>query len=538
MLEINEIIKKMGIDEKYIENYGKYKAKVDLKYLENFEKDNNSKLILISAISPSPFGEGKTTTSIGLADALNVLGKNTTLALREPSLGPVFGIKGGAIGGGKSKLYPENDINLHFTGDFHAITSANNLIASVIDNCIFFDTIKFNKDKIIFNRCMDINDRALRKILIGIDSKNLREEKFDITAASEIMAVLALSENLEELEKNLSNIIVGYDIYDNEIKVKDLNISGALCALLKDAIKPNLVQTLEATPAFVHCGPFANIAHGCNSILATKMALKSSEYVVTEAGFGADLGLEKFIDIKSRRYGLDISAVVLVATLRGLKYHGYAKIEDIEKKDMEKLKIGFLNLKKHLDNIKNLFKLNVVVALNKFESDTDEEIDYIINECLKYGVKVVINENYTKGSKGSIDLAKEVINLSEQQNYIEFCYNVNDLLEEKIIKICQKVYGAKKVIFSKNAKNKLNLYQEKYPEFDICMAKNQYSFTDNKDLLDVYSDFEFKITDIKLSAGAKFIVVLSSDIMTMPGLSKNPSANNIYIENGNIVGII
>lgn len=537
---INEIAKKLLISEDDIEYYGKYKAKLSLDLLKNKPK---SKLVLVSAISPSPMGEGKTTVSIGLADALNQLNVKTTLALREPSLGPVFGMKGGATGGGYSQVAPMIDINLHFTGDIHAMTSANNLISALLDNYIYQgNELNIDVNNIVWRRALDINDRELRSITIGEDDdKNGIERKdgFDITVASEIMAVLCLSEDLDDLKRRIANIIVAYDKNGKIISVNDIKATGAVCALLKDAIKPNLVQTLEGNPAIIHGGPFANIAHGCNSIIATKIAMGLSDYVVTEAGFGADLGLEKFLDIKCRKLNTHPDCVVLVATIRGLKYHGNVKKDDLLIENVEALKKGTENLLQHVNNIKNVYNLDVVVCINKFPSDTDKEIEVLNDICKKENVNVVLSTAYLDGGKGAIDLAKEVIRLSDNKNDFKYCYDVNDSIYDKLYKVATKIYHAKDLILTEEAKNDIKKIEELgMSNLPICIAKTQYSFSDDKNNVGAPKDFDFHIRKLKLMAGSEFIVALSGTIMTMPGLPKIPAAYNIdLLQNGKIIGI-
>ena len=540
--KITDIAKKVGISDEYLEPYGKYKAKVDLSYLDDTKKQG--KLILVTAINPTPAGEGKTTTTIGLADGLSKIGKKVAVALREPSLGPVFGIKGGAAGGGYSQVIPMEDINLHFTGDFHAIGAANNLLCAMIDNHIHQGN-KLNIDtrKITFKRCVDMNDRQLRNIVCGLGGKTNgtpREDGFDITVASEIMAILCLSTSLSDLKERLGNIIIGYNYSDEPVFAKDLKAQGAMTALLKDALKPNLVQTLEGTPAFIHGGPFANIAHGCNSYIATQMALKTADYAVTEAGFGADLGAEKFFDIKCRKTGLKPSAVVMVATIRALKMHGGVLKADLNNENLDALKKGIPNLLRHLDNVKNVYGLPSVVAINRFPTDTQNEIDFIINECKKLDVNVILSTVWSDGGNGGVELAKEVVRLIEQETpNFTFAYDDNLSIEEKINAIVTKVYRGDGIVIQSNAKKQIEkLTSLGYGNLPICIAKTQYSFSDDATKLGAPTNFKVTIKNVKISAGAGFIVVLTGDIMTMPGLPKIPSAENIdVLENGTITGL-
>lgn len=533
---INEIADRLKIDEEYLEQYGKYKAKISLNYYEKIKDNKDGKLILVTAINPTPLGEGKTTTSIGLTDAFNKLNKKAILALREPSLGPVFGIKGGATGGGYSQVAPMEDINLHFTGDIHAITTANNLLSAIIDNHIWQGN-ELEIEKVTWKRCLDLNDRALRKVQISLSGeKNMvpREDGFDITVASEIMAILCLAKDMKDLKRRLGNIIIGYSKQNKPITCKDLKAEGSLAVLLKDAINPNLVQTLENNPVLIHGGPFANIAHGCNSVIATNMALKMGDYVITEAGFGADLGAEKFLDIKCRLLNKKPNAVVIVATLRALKYHGGVSKEECTNENVEALKIGINNLLRHIENIKK-YGITPIVAINKFSNDTEREIE-TLKQMLEETVEISLLENWEKGGEGAIDLANKLIKICENENNFEYIYNINDTIEEKITKVAQKIYGAIGVEYSELAKEQLEkLNNLKMP---ICIAKTQYSFSDDpKDLLGD-KPFNLHVTDLKLKAGAEFIVVLTGKIMTMPGLPKKPAAENINIDdNGIIEGI-
>lgn len=543
MKPITEIAKNAGIDEKYIEQYGKYKAKIDLSLLNESEKVNG-KLILVTAITPTPAGEGKTTTTIGLADGMKRIGKSVAVALREPSLGPVFGIKGGAAGGGYAQVVPMEDINLHFTGDFHAIGAANNLLAAMLDNHIQQgNTLGIDPRKITWKRCVDMNDRQLRFVVDGLGGKVNgvpREDGFDITVASEIMAVLCLSNSISDLKERLSRIIVGYTYDDKPVTAGELKAAGAMAALLKDAIKPNLVQTLEGTPAFVHGGPFANIAHGCNSVTATKMALKTADYAITEAGFGADLGAEKFLDIKCRAAGLTPSAVVVVATVRALKMHGGLDKKSLDTENLTALEKGIPNLLRHVSNIKNVYKLPCVVAVNRFPTDTDNEINFIIEKCKQLGVNVVLSTVWADGGKGGEDLAREVVRLCEEEKGdFTYSYCLDGTIEDKIEAVVKKVYGGKGISILPAAKKQIvRLTDLGFSNLPICIAKTQYSFSDNPALLGAPEDFTVTVKSVKISAGAGFIVVLTGDIMTMPGLPKAPAAERIDIdENGKITGL-
>ena len=543
MQEIGSIAQKAGIDTQYLEMYGKYKAKIDNKILVDLKDKPNGKLILVTAITPTPAGEGKTTTSIGLADGLSSLGKNTIAALREPSLGPVFGLKGGAAGGGYAQVVPMEDINLHFTGDFHAISAACNLLAAMIDNHLQQgNSLNIDPRRITFKRVVDMNDRALRDIVIGMGGKAngvVRQAGYEITVASEVMAILCLANDLKDLKERLGKIIIGYTYDNKEVKASQLKANGAMAVLLKDAIKPNLVQTLEHTPVIIHGGPFANIAHGCNSVIATKTALKLADYVVTEAGFAADLGAEKFFDIKCRSANLKPDAVVLVATIRALKYHGGVKKEDLNKENIEALKKGLPNLFAHLDNIQNVYGLPVVVAINGFSSDTNKEQQLLIDECAKRNIKAILCEGWAKGSKGTIELSKAVIDLVQQENNFHYLYKDDESIEEKLNNLCQKIYHGDKVIYTDEAKKKLKQIKENgYSNLPICVAKTQYSLSDNAKLLAAPTNFSITVKDLKVSAGAGFIVAYCGDIMTMPGLPKVPAAENIDIdENGKITGL-
>lgn len=540
---ITEIAKKAHIDEKYIEQYGNYKAKIDPQLLKEPDR-KNGKLILVTAITPTPAGEGKTTTTIGLADGLARLGKDVTVALREPSLGPVFGIKGGAAGGGYAQVVPMEDINLHFTGDFHAIGAANNLLAAMLDNHIQQgNALGIDVKKITWKRCVDMNDRQLRYVVDGLGGRvngTPREDGFDITVASEIMAVFCLATSISDLKERLSKIIVGYTYDDKPVTAGDLHAQGAMTALLKDAIKPNLVQTLEGTPAFVHGGPFANIAHGCNSVMATQMALKMGDYTVTEAGFGADLGAEKFLDIKCRMAGLVPDAVVIVATVRALKMHGGLDKKELATEDISALEKGIPNLLRHVSNIKNVYRLPCVVAVNRFPTDTDNEINFIIEKCRELGVNTVLSTVWAKGGKGGEALAKEVIRLcDEEKGNFTFSYGDELSITEKIEAIVKKVYGGKGINLLPNAKKQIaQLEGLGFGKLPVCIAKTQYSFSDDPTKLGAPEDFTVTVKNVKVSAGAGFIVVLTGDIMTMPGLPKKPAAENIDVdENGKIIGL-
>jgi formate--tetrahydrofolate ligase len=541
---INNIAQKLGIPDQYVENYGKYKAKIDFRYLQNeLKNDKDGKLILVTAITPTPAGEGKTTTTIGLGDALSRLGKKTIIALREPSLGPVFGVKGGAAGGGYAQVVPMEDINLHFTGDFHAIGAANNLLAAMLDNHIHQgNELKIDTRRIVWRRCVDMNDRQLRHIVDGLGGRTegvVREDGFDITVASEIMAIFCLSNDITELKENLSKIIVAYTREGNPITAGQLKAEGAMAALLKDALKPNLVQTLEGTPAFIHGGPFANIAHGCNSVIATKMACKTADYTVTEAGFGADLGAEKFIDIKCRKTGLRPDAVVIVASVRALKHNGGAAKDQLGTENLEVLEKGISNLLKHVENITQVFKLPAVVAINKFPTDTEAELNLIRERCKDLRVNVALSEVWAKGGAGGIELAEEVLRLVEKESKMEFAYDLDMSIKEKIEAIATRIYGAETVAYSKKAdKEILTLEKLGLGNFPICMAKTQYSFTDDPKVLGRPEGFKITIRDITISAGAGFIVALTGEIMKMPGLPKVPAAEKIDVDyDGKIKGL-
>lgn len=543
MKPIREVADYLGFPEEAIELYGNYKAKLNIHELKDYNKRPNGKLILVTAITPTPAGEGKTTTVVGLGDGLNKIGKRTALALREPSLGPVFGVKGGAAGGGYAQVVPMEDINLHFTGDFNAIGAANNLLAAMLDNHINHgNELDIDARTITLKRVVDMNDRQLRFIVDGLNGKSNgvpREDGFEIVVASEVMAILCLSNDLRDLKEKLGKIIVAYNRKGEPVTAKDLNAQGAMAALLKDAIKPNLVQTLEHTPAFIHGGPFANIAHGCNSIIATKLALKYADYVVTEAGFGADLGAEKFLDIKCRFAGLNPNAVVVVATVRALKMHGGLAKTELGNEDLVALEKGLPNLLKHVENMQNLFGIPCVVAINKFPLDTEAELKLIEDKCKELGVNVVLSDVWAKGGEGAVDLANEVVRLAENSKPINQIYDIEDSLEEKLNKIVQKVYGGLGVTFSPGVKKKIKTIEELgYKNVPICMAKTQYSFSDDKNKVGRPEGFKVNIKDIKIAAGAGFAVAYSGDIMTMPGLPKVPAANNIDItDDGKIVGL-
>ena len=542
MQPINDIAKQIGLDDEYIENYGKYKAKVDYSLL-NDKSRKDGKLILVTAITPTPAGEGKTTTTIGLADGLKRIGKNVVVALREPSLGPVFGVKGGAAGGGYAQVVPMEDINLHFTGDFHAIGAANNLLAAMLDNHIQQgNQLGIDVKKITWKRCVDMNDRQLRFVVDGLGGRvngTPREDGFDITVASEIMAVFCLASSITDLKERLSRIVVAYTYDDKPVTAGDLKAVGAMAALLKDALKPNLVQTLEGCAAFVHGGPFANIAHGCNSVIATKMAMKIGDYTVTEAGFGADLGAEKFLDIKCRMAGLKPDAVVVVATVRALKMHGGADKKELANEDLAALEAGMPNLLRHVSNMKNVYKLPCVVAVNRFPTDTDKEIDLVIKRCAELGVNVKLSTVWADGGKGGEELAKEVVKLCEEENNFTFSYELDSTIEEKIANIVKKVYGGAGVTFTPNAKKEVErLTSLGFDKIPVCMAKTQYSFSDDPTKLGAPEGFTVTVRNIKVSAGAGFIVALTGEIMTMPGLPKVPAAEKIDVdENGKIIGL-
>ena len=543
MKPIKEVAEKLGIAEDALSLYGNYKAKISAGQLEALKDKPDGKLILVTAISPTPAGEGKTTTSVGLVDALAAIGKKAVIALREPSLGPVFGIKGGAAGGGHAQVVPMEDINLHFTGDFHAIGVANNLLAALIDNHIHHgNALGIDSRRITWKRAVDMNDRQLRHIVDGLQGKVNgvpREDGFDITVASEVMAILCLSENITDLKNRLEKIIIGYSFDGKPVTAKDLKAGGAMAAVLKDAIHPNLVQTLEHTPALIHGGPFANIAHGCNSVLATKLALKYGDYAVTEAGFGADLGAEKFIDIKCRTSGLRPAAVVLVATIRALKMHGGVAKSDLAEENVQAVVDGLPNLEKHLENIQDVYGLPAVVAINKFPLDTEAELQAVYDACQKRGVDVVISDVWANGGAGGKELAEKVVELAEGDNHFQFVYNEEDSIETKLNKIVTKVYGGKGVRLTPAAKRELKQLEELgFSNYPICMAKTQYSFSDDAKKLGAPKDFVVTISQLKVSAGAGFIVALTGAIMTMPGLPKAPASEKIDVDkDGNISGL-
>ena len=541
---ILEIAKDAGVDEKYIELYGRHKAKLDLSLITDSESKPDGKLILVTAITPTPAGEGKTTTTIGLADGMKRIGKKVAVALREPSLGPVFGVKGGAAGGGYAQVIPMEDINLHFTGDFHAIGAANNLLAAMLDNHIYQgNSLNIDPRRITWKRCVDMNDRQLRFVTDGLGGRVNgvpREDGYDITVASEIMAVLCLSSSIADLKARLARIIVGYTYDEKPVTAGDLKAEGAMTALLKDALKPNLVQTLEGTPAFVHGGPFANIAHGCNSVIATKTAMKMADYAITEAGFGADLGAEKFLDIKCRYAGLTPSAVVIVATVRALKMHGGLAKSELGTENLEALEKGVPNLLRHVANIKNVYKLPSVVAVNRFPTDTDAEIQFIINKCRELGVNVILSTVWAEGGKGGEELAREVVRLCEEEKGdFTFSYELDTTIEEKIEAVTKKIYGGDGVTFLPAAKKQIAaLTALGFDKLPICVAKTQYSFSDDPTKLGAPDGFKITIKNVKVSAGAGFVVVLTGDIMTMPGLPKIPAAEKIDVdENGKITGL-
>jgi formate--tetrahydrofolate ligase len=543
MENIRTIASAAGLDEKYLEQYGNYKAKVDYNLLEDKKDAPDGKVILVTAISPTPAGEGKTTTTVGLADALKILDKKVLVALREPSLGPVFGVKGGAAGGGYAQVVPMEDINLHFTGDMHAIGAANNLLAAMLDNHIQQgNQLRIDPRKITWKRCVDMNDRQLRFITDGLGGKpngTPREDGFDITVASEIMAILCLARDIEDLKERVSNIIVGYSYDDEPITAGQLKAQGAIAALLKDALKPNLVQTLEKTPAFIHGGPFANIAHGCNSVMATKMAMKMADYVVTEAGFGADLGAEKFLDIKCRMAGIKPSAVVIVATVRALKHHGGVAKQDLGAENLEALEKGLPNLLQHVENITKVYGLPAVVAINRFPTDTEAELKLVEDKCKELGVNVALSEVWGKGGKGGITLAEEVVRLCEEPNDFQYSYDLDMSIEDKIRAIAQKIYRADDINILPSAMKQLKQLESLgFGNLPICVAKTQYSFSDDPKLLGAPRDFILTVRNLKVSAGAGFIVALTGDIMTMPGLPKKPAAENIDVDKtGKITGL-
>lgn len=542
-LDINEIAKNAGIEEKYVEPYGKSKAKIDYNILHERKDAKQGKVILVTAISPTPAGEGKTTTTVGLLDGLCKLGEKAIAALREPSLGPVFGVKGGAAGGGYAQVVPMEDINLHFTGDIHAITAANNLLAALIDNHIYQgNVLDIDVRKITWKRCIDMNDRQLRQITCGLGGKVNgvpREDGFDITVASEIMAILCLANGIDDLKERVKKIIIGYNRKDEPVTAGELKAEGAIAALLKDAMKPNLVQTLEHNPVFIHGGPFANIAHGCNSVIATKMAMSLADYVVTEAGFGADLGAEKFLDIKCRSANIKPACVVLVATVRALKNHGGVPKAELGTENLEALQKGIPNLLRHLENIKTVYGLNAVVAINKFPTDTQAEIELIENECRKLGANVCLSDVHANGGEGAVSLAKQVLELCEAENNCKFVYEITDSIDKKIESVAKKVYRADSVSFTANAKKQLKQIEELgFSGLPVCIAKTQYSFSDDATKTGAPEGFDITVRNLKICAGVGFVVALTGDIMTMPGLPKVPAAENIDIDSfGTISGL-
>ena len=542
-LHIREIAEKIGLSEDDIELYGKNKAKISQKAINEAKKEQDGKLILVTAMSPTPMGEGKTTTSIGLADALSRLGKKTMVCLREPSLGPVFGVKGGAAGGGYAQVVPMEEINLHFTGDIHAVTAANNLLCAMIDNSIYQgNPLNIDPKRVVFRRCMDMNDRQLRNIVGGLGDRTdgaVREDGFDITAASEVMAVLCMADGIEDLKARLGRIVAAYTYDKKPVTAADLKASGAMAALLQNAVLPNLVQTLEHTPALVHGGPFANIAHGCNTVTATKFALKKADYVVTEAGFGADLGAEKFLDIKCRAAGLKPEAVVIVATIRSLKYHGGVKKDELTGENLEALEKGFANLEQHIRNMREVYKIPAVVAVNRFPFDTEKEIELCESLCEKAGAKVALSEVFAKGGEGGETLAKMVLEAMGTESGFDFCYETDAPIKEKIETIAKRIYHADGVAFTKEASTQIrNLEKLGYGDMPVCIAKTQYSFSDNQNLLAAPKGFEITVREVKVSAGAGFVVAMTGAIMKMPGLPKAPSAEVIDIdEHGVISGL-
>ena len=539
--KIEKIAEEISIKEEELEPYGKYKAKISLKIMERLKEKKDGKLILVTAINPTPLGEGKTTMAIGLADGLRKIGKKSILALREPSLGPVFGVKGGATGGGYSQIAPMEDINLHFTGDIHAITSANNLLSAMIDNHIYFGN-ELGIAKVTWKRCVDLNDRQLRKVNTGLsEEKNVvpREDGFDISVASEIMAIFCLATDIDDLKRRIGNIIIGYTKENKPITARDLKADGALTVLLKDAINPNLVQTLEHTPAIVHGGPFANIAHGCNSIIATKLALKLGDYIITEAGFGADLGAEKFLDIKCRKAQIKPDAVVCVATIKALKYHGGMPKEEIKNENLEALERGFKNLLKHVDNLKNKYGLNVIVAINKYTHDTENEIEFLRKKLQEYNIDLSLVESWEKGGEGATDLAQKIVKLTQKESNLNYAYDLNQSIKEKINSVATKIYGAEGVEYSGEAEEKIKQIEELgFGKLPVCIAKTQYSLSDDPKNLECLEPFKICVKDIILKSGSEFVVAITGKIMTMPGLPKVPAAEKIDLDkDGNIIGI-
>ena len=541
MVPINEIAAKLDIPEEYVENYGRYKAKIDFRYYNDVLKDReNAKVVLVTAINPTPAGEGKTTTTIGVADALNRLGKKTMVALREPSLGPVFGVKGGAAGGGYAQVVPMEDINLHFTGDLHAIGAANNLLAAMLDNHIYQgNALNINPKRVVWRRCLDMNDRQLRNVIDGIGRPVdgvTRSDGFDITVASEIMAIFCLATDINDLKERLARIIVAYTYDGQPVTAGDLKAQGAMAALLKDALKPNLVQTLEGTPAFIHGGPFANIAHGCNSVIATQMGMKMADFLITEAGFGADLGAEKFIDIKCRMTGIRPSAVILVATIKALKYNGGVAKADLAEENLTALEAGLPNLLKHIENITQVYGLPVVVAINRFPTDTEAELALVREKCAELGVNVALSEVWGKGGAGGEELAKEVVRLCEQPSEMQFVYDTDTSIKEKIEAIATRVYGADGVDYTAKAESEIATFEKLgFGSLPICMAKNQYSLTDDQTKLGRPSGFRITISDMTASIGAGFLVALTGSIMKMPGLPKVPAAEKIDVDNDGVI---
>ena len=539
--KITEIAESIDITENELEMYGKYKAKISTEINKELKNKKDGKLILVTAMSPTPLGEGKTTISISIADGLRKIGKKSILALREPSLGPVFGIKGGATGGGHAQVAPMEDINLHFTGDIHAITAANNLLSAMIDNHIYHGN-ELEIEKVVWKRCVDLNDRQLRVVNTGLSQENKmvpREDAFDITVASEVMAILCLATDIQDLKVKLGNIVIGYNKNGNPVYAKDLKAEGSMAVLLKDAIKPNLVQTLEGTPAIIHGGPFANIAHGCNSVIATKMAMKLADYTITEAGFGADLGAEKFLDIKCRKATLEPDAVVCVATIKALKYNGGVPKENVKEENMQALEKGMNNLYKHISNLHEKFGLNVIVAINKYNTDTEQELEFVKNELAKKEIPSSIVESWAKGGDGAIDIATQLVELVEKPEDFKYIYDLNESIIEKINKVASKIYGASNIVYSDEAIANIEKIEKLgYGNLPVCIAKTQYSFSDDAKKLNAPEGFEFNIRNVELKAGAGFVVVLAGKIMTMPGLPKVPTAESIDIdENGEIVGI-
>lgn len=539
--KITDVAQKFGIGEEDIELYGKYKAKISPEFIEKTKDNKDGNLILVTAINPTPLGEGKTTVAIGLSDGLNRIGKKSVLALREPSLGPVFGIKGGATGGGYAQISPMVDINLHFTGDIHAITTANNLLSAIIDNHIYYgNELKFKK--VIWKRCVDLNDRILREVEVGLSKeKNMvpREDGFDISVASEIMAIFCLSKDIKDLERRLGNILVGYNEDDKPIFAKDLKAEGALTVLLKDAINPNIVQTLEHNLAIVHGGPFANIAHGCNSVIATKLALKLGDYVITEAGFGADLGAEKFVNIKCRKAGLKPKAAVCVATLKALKYHGGASKDECVEENMEALEVGIENLIRHVDNIKNRYGITPIVGINRYKNDSEKEIEFLKSKLDEIGIELSLLEVWAKGGEGAIDLAEKIIKYCENESTVNFVYNDNETIKEKIAKVAKQVYGAEDVEYTEEAESQIEQIEKLgYGNYPVCIAKTQYSFSDNAKNLLCNEPYNIHIREVIVKNGAEFVVVKTGKIFTMPGLPRHPAAEDIYInEKGEVEGI-